>query len=290
MERISKLGNSGAVSSSVFPAEPTIVPTDDQAELAVWSCGRSDADCVMLLHGFSLDHTTWEPVAELLVAAGYRVVVPDLRGHGQSTLGTAAPTSDRLADDVAATIAALQLSDVHLVGHSLGAVVALTARTSSTLAEDLASVTSVAGTERSIQNPVMKLGARLFSSSIGIKMLKRQRAGRIMISTWFGKNPDPDQLDWIRTLCADCLPETRRRISEATGDVDLRVSFGVAGPPTFVMVGERDQATSAKVSRRIADAIRGAELEVIDDAGHMVIIERPDAVADRLISWITLSP
>ena len=274
----------------MVPSAPSVVTTTDGAELAVWSSDRADAECVLLLHGFSLDHTTWEPVAELLVTAGYKVVMLDLRGHGQSTLGSSAPTAERLADDVSATITDLKLQNVHLVGHSLGAVVALTARARPEVAAHLASVTSVAGTERSIQNPVMKMGARLFSSSIGIKMLKRQRLGRAMISTWFGKRPDPQQLDWIRTLSADCGPHTRQEIADATSEVDLRTSFAAPGPATFVLVGQRDQATPARVSRRIASAISGAELEVVEDAGHMVIIERADAVANQLTTWFTSSP
>jgi len=264
-----------------------IVATNDEADLSVWRLGTDLAgDCVLLLHGFSLDHSTWLPVALSLADAGYNVVVPDLRGHGRSSLGSAAPSLDRLVEDVATIIEKLGLRPIHLVGHSLGAVVALRARTE--LPRDqLLSVTSVAGTERSLQNPVMKLGARFFSSSTGIKLLRRRRFGRLMISTWFGKDADPEQMDWIRLLSADCDAETRQRISGATSDIDLRDSFAMDGPSTLVVVGSRDQATPPKVSKRIAAAIAGADLEVVEGAGHMVIIEESDALASRLETWFT---
>ena len=259
--------------------------TDDGAELAVWSAGSRDGECVVLVHGFSLDHTTWQPVADRLVVAGYRVVSPDLRGHGKSTLGSSAPTSDRLLQDLTAIATHLELPRFHLAGHSLGAVIALAPRIDEGVSQRILSVTSVAGTEQSIQNPVMRLGARLFSSALGIALLKRERAGRVMMSTWFGKHPDPEQLDWIRILSATCNTDTRQRIARATGNVDLRPSFARSGPSTLIMVGTLDRATPAKVSRRIAEAIQDAELTVVENAGHMVIIEQPDTVAERLSAW-----
>lgn len=263
-------------------AQHTSVRTDDGAELSVWSSGSSDREAVLLVHGYSLDHTTWGPVAERLVTAGYQIIVPDLRGHGRSTLGTSPPTPERFIADLGVITTHLGLSAPHLVGHSLGAVIGLAARVDDQT--PFRSVTSIAGTEQSIQNPVMLIGARLFSSPPGVWLLGRRRTGRLMISTWFGKKPAAHQLDWIRTLSAQCARETRVAIGEATGDLDLRPTFGQAGPPTFVMCGRYDKATPPKFSQNIADAIAGAELTVIEDAGHMVIIEQPQAVADQLVA------
>ncbi len=83
-------------------AEHSSVRTDDGADLAVWICGEPGGSAVVLLHGFSLDHGTWGPVVEHLVEAGLRVVAPDLRGHGDSTLGTDPPTVDRFILDLLA--------------------------------------------------------------------------------------------------------------------------------------------------------------------------------------------
>ena len=283
----SRFRQTGLVSSdgSAPTTELHEVRTGDGAELAVWSAGSRDGECVVLVHGFSLDHTTWQPVADRLVVAGYRVVAPDLRGHGKSTLGSSQPTSDRFLQDLAAIATQLDVPRFHLVGHSLGAVIALAARVDEESSQRIISIVAVAGTEQSIQNPVMRLGARLFSSALGVALLKRERTGRLMMSTWFGKHPDPEQLDWIRILSATCTTDTRKRTARATGNVDLRPSFATSGPSTLIMVGKLDKATPAKVSRRIADAIHDAELTVVENVGHMVIIEQPDTVAERLSAW-----
>ena len=263
-----------------------IIECDDGAQLAVWATDETDGHTILLVHGFSLDHTTWVPLAEPLVRAGHRVVAADLRGHGESTLGSALPTADRLVADIARIIDALDLESVHLVGHSLGAVIALAARVDDRMSATIITVTSIAGTEQSIQNPVMRLGARLFSSAPGIWLLRRTRPGRLMISTWFGKQPSTADMDWIRTLSANCPRPTRSAIAKATGDLDLRPTFTKTGPPTLVLCGRDDKATPLKFSERIAAAISDAHLVVIDDSGHMVIIEQPERVADELLGWI----
>lgn len=103
-----------------------------------------------------------------------------------------------------------------------------------------------------------------------------------MISTWFGKKPKAEDLDWIRNISRQCPRKTRVAIGWATSDLDLRSTFGEEGPPTLVLCGCRDQATPLKFSKAIAAEIANSELAVIDDAGHMVII---DDVASRLLAF-----
>lgn len=264
----------------------TTVITDDGASLAVWASGPPDARAVLLLHGFSLDHTTWDEVAERLVEKGFRIVAADARGHGDSTLGKSPPTVDRLVADVVEIVAALELETVHLVGHSLGAFVALAARTSDQLEESVSSVTSIAGTERSIQDdPAMRVGSALFRSSLGRWLLARERTGRLMISTWFGRDPSISDLDRVRLLFLRCEVESRAVVVKATRGVDLRPTFSGSGPPTLIMCGRNDKAPSLKHTERIANSIAGSELVVIDSAGHMVMIEEPDRIVEHLSEW-----
>ncbi len=266
--------------------EQRSVPTNDGAELAVWVAGPHEGEAVLLIHGFSLDHTTFGPVAETLVARGFRIVAPDLRGHGGSTLGPVELTMQHFVNDVAEVMGALDVPAAHMVGHSFGAVVVLAARADPRIAASIKTATSIAGTERAIQNVIMKLGVRVFNSAFGIALLRRRRSGRIMISSWFGKTPKKDDLDWIRQLSAACDPATRSAVASATGDLDLRPTFSLAGPPTLVLCGQRDRATPAKVSKRIASAIDGAEIRLAEGAGHMVIIEDDAFVSEQVAAWI----
>ena len=94
-------------------------------DLAVlrWPADRPDAPVVLALHGITANGLCWGPVAEQL-AGRVTLVAPDLRGRGRSA-GIQGPFGvDAHADDVAALVAALDLPDVVLTGHSMGAFVA----------------------------------------------------------------------------------------------------------------------------------------------------------------------
>src|SRR5262245_22341850 len=88
--------------------------------------GKPDAPAVLLLHGFPDSAELWRNQVPYLVDAGYRVIVPDLRGFGRSDKPT--KTTDYelpvLASDVLGILVALGVGRFHMVGHDFGAVLA----------------------------------------------------------------------------------------------------------------------------------------------------------------------
>lgn len=94
------------------------------AEIAFADSG-GDGVGVVLTHGAGMDHSMFDAQVEALVAGGYRVIVWDMRGHGESTLGAGVRfrAADAL-DDLAAVVRECGVDDVVLVGHSLGGNVA----------------------------------------------------------------------------------------------------------------------------------------------------------------------
>ncbi len=262
------------------------VEVDDSAVLGVWTAGPASNSTVMFVHGFSLDHSTWDAVADRVAAAGHNVVAVDLRGHGASTLGDAEPSPERLIDDLSEAAKELGLLRVHLVGHSLGAVVVLAARARRDLGFELLSVTAVAGTERAFQNRLMRVGAWAFGSRLGVRLLRSRGLGRVMMSSWFGDSPSVEQLDRIRSLVASCPRPTRAVMPRAVSDLDIGATLSSAGPPALLVCGEKDRAAPPAVSRSLAGAIPDAEVCVVAGAGHMVMVERPVEVGDALCSFI----
>ncbi|UIX29222.1 alpha/beta fold hydrolase [Streptomyces sp. GQFP] len=81
--------------------------------------GRADAPALLLVHGWGGDGREWSPHAEAL-ADRFRVVVPDLRGHGRSAVPAEGNTPAEMADDLAALTEALSTGPVTAVGHSMG--------------------------------------------------------------------------------------------------------------------------------------------------------------------------
>jgi len=108
----------------VFLTQQLRVPTAE-VELNVRVSGEGPA--VLLLHGFPDSGDLWRDVTPLLVAAGYRVLAPDLRGFGESDapVGRRHYAIDRIVADVVALLDTLgDAQPVHVVGHDWGAAVA----------------------------------------------------------------------------------------------------------------------------------------------------------------------
>jgi pimeloyl-ACP methyl ester carboxylesterase len=113
--------------SPVHSAAPkvSLVPSADGVTIAYEVIGERGTPLV-LVHGWSCDRTYWkEQVAEF--ASRHRLVLIDLAGHGESGLGRKEYTMAAFGADVAAVVERLKLEDVVLVGHSMGADVAVEA-------------------------------------------------------------------------------------------------------------------------------------------------------------------
>ncbi|WP_067700780.1 alpha/beta fold hydrolase [Nocardia jejuensis] len=103
------------------PYEVIPVTTEDGAHLRVHAYGPADGDVIVLVHGWTCCLEYWNPQINAF-AGEYRVIAYDVRGHGESEVGTDPLTTDQLADDLSVVLAAVlkPAQRAVLVGHSLG--------------------------------------------------------------------------------------------------------------------------------------------------------------------------
>jgi pimeloyl-ACP methyl ester carboxylesterase len=90
--------------------------------LAYERCGKGAP--LLLVHGFPLDHTTWEPLVPHLEAS-FDLILPDLRGFGQADAPDGAYTVEQMASDLAALLDVLKIKQTYVAGHSMGGYVSL---------------------------------------------------------------------------------------------------------------------------------------------------------------------
>src|SRR5688500_15068769 len=85
---------------------------------------RGQGTPLVLLHGFPLDHHLWDKVVPLLEDS-FDIIVPDLRGFGNSTMLDASHSMDDYASDIVNLLDRLNIQKAAIVGHSMGGYVAL---------------------------------------------------------------------------------------------------------------------------------------------------------------------
>ncbi|MET8982766.1 alpha/beta hydrolase [Streptomyces sp. NPDC004539] len=232
---------------------------------------------VVLLHGVGLDHTMWEPTAELL-SDRFTVLTPDLPGHGTRPPVRDGVTLADLADGVADEIP----PNSHLVGFSLGALVAQhLALHRPGLAATLTLVSSVCtrtAEERASVLDRLRAAEADFPASVAAS-LKR----------WYdGTDVGPGQVARTEaTLLANDIGSFLAcyRVF-ATADACLAPHLAAIGTRALAVTGENDPGSTPDMTRRLAAALPDCRAVVVPQARHMLPVERPAAFVDCLTTFI----
>ena len=247
--------------------------------------GRDDGagPPVVLLHGLGADHTMWNGVIPLL-SSRFRVLAPDLRGHGRSPAPeTARYGFEDLAADLLAFLDAKGIASAHLVGLSSGAMLAL--KLGLDHPERVRSVTLLGGAvytdghTRAVAERWGETYAREGPDALAIRLLK-----------------DLYYPDWIEAHMeiADRLREEvpqrdyRAAIHWAreASRFDERARVATLRPPALVIQAMDDQVVDAAHGRILRQSIPGCRIRIFAQTGHMVPVERPEETAEAITTFV----
>lgn len=270
------------------------ITSRDGGRIHVVEHGDPSATPIVLLHGVTLAASIWNHQLGDL-ADRHRVVAFDWRGHGRSLPGTGGYGLDLLADDLDLVLETLDLTRAVLVGHSMGGmammhfcrrnkqtlyrrVVGLVFQ--STAASDVASgpASGVFRLGRVFAKQQPELAGKLYQAVPGDLGYAGARLG-------FGRNPSPLWIEQTRTLLAAMSPTAIARSTLALLDHDERKVLPSLELPALVLVGSSDLVTPPRQARDIADRIPGARLHEFDDAGHLLMLERREELANEVAAF-----
>jgi pyruvate dehydrogenase E2 component (dihydrolipoamide acetyltransferase) len=238
-----------------------------------------DGPAVVLIHGFGGDLDNWLFNIDAL-AQQARVFAIDLPGHGQSTKQLADPSLTGLAAALRAFLDAVDLDGAHLVGHSMGAAVAARLACDQPGRVLSLSMISAAGLGPEI-NPAYIDG---FVSSTSRRELKPVLLNLFCDAGLVSRSMVDDVLKYKRIDGVhDVLLEIAASLfADGTQQNILGPQLSDLGIRTLVIWGTEDRVIPASHAQHV-DAAR---IELIDDAGHMVQMERASRVNDLLLGHI----
>jgi len=238
----------------------------------LWYREQGQGPALVLVHGWCMSSEVWRFQLDRL-SAGFRVIAPDLRGHGGSPLGSGECSIGTFAADVAALFHHLDLAGAILAGWSLGSQVAVSALP--LLGRRVDGLALICGTPRFTSSADFPHGlARVEADGMALKVrrnLKRALEGFVARMFVPGELAGDDREDEIRTLLAAVqVPETNVAIQSLASLVatDVREQLPAINQPTLVISGERDPICPSPASSYMAERIPVCRHVVYAGCGH----------------------
>lgn len=240
------------------------------------------ADVVVLVHAFPLGAAMWDAQAQAL-PAGWRLLAPDLRGFGGSSLPQPddRPAIDDYAADVIDLLRELSVASAVVGGLSMGgyAVFGVQRR-----APELVRAIVLADTRMGADTPEGRANRRSMLARLdreGPPGIARDMMSKLLGKTTLIEQPEIEPLvrRLIKQQSSDAIRGAIQRMMERPDSEPVVRQIAV---PTLVIVGDEDTLTPPEESRRIASLVPSAELVVIPRAGHLSNLEQPERFNDAL--------
>jgi 3-oxoadipate enol-lactonase len=228
---------------------------------------------VVLLHGYPFNRSMWREQTSAL-SANYRVITPDLRGFGETTLTNEPATMQEMARDVAALLDKLEIQRVVLGGLSMGGYVTLAfyrrfpLRVRALILADTRSQADTSEAQRNREEQAEKI-LKEGMPAITDDFLKK-------VLTPATLSEKPDTVARVREMILKTNPQgaanALRGMAARPDQTDFLEEILA---PTLILVGSEDKLTPPVDAELMRREIRGSRLEVIEGASHLSNLERP---------------
>jgi 3-oxoadipate enol-lactonase len=237
---------------------------------------------LILSHSLAAEKAMWQPQVDAL-AASYRVLSYDIRGHGASGAPAGPYTLDLLAQDVEALCAALGIEQSHFVGLSLGGMI---------------------GQTLALRSPQLLLSLTLADTSSGYGVAARpfwqgrsaialeQGMAPLLVPTldrWFTgpfRRAEPALMSKVADWIMGTPPHGYSACCQAIAELDTTARLASIMLPTLVMVGAEDEATPPAMAELIHREIAGSELVKLSSAAHIASLEQAVAFNRALLAFL----
>lgn len=242
---------------------------------------------ILMIHGVGARREVWSGLIERL-KPGYRCISYDLRGHGQSPKPAVPFALEDLVADLEALRAGLGIEKAHVVGHSLGGMVA---------------------PAYARRHPGRTLSVTLLSTAAGRSEADRARAGAVVAAMeekgmsavlgmlaerWFSPEfarSRPGAVDARLRQAAETDPAVYLQCFRIYAEAEMAPWLPEVAAPALLVTGEEDAGCSPRLNRIMSETLPDARLAVLAGLRHSILIEAPGRVAEPVLAFLrSLAP
>ena len=256
--------------------------TSGDAEIAYQVLGNGPP--VVLLHPFPANHELWLPAAQALITR-YRLILPDLRGHGNSGVGEGRATMEKHAADIARVLDDANVGRAVFAGVSIGgyALFEFWRR----YRERVAAL-ALCNTKASADNAEARADRLQAAADVlekGTEPFFQSMAQKLMGKSTHATRPDlvEGALRMMRKMSAEDVAGVQRGMAERPDSVATLKTINV---PTLVVTGDEDLMTGVAEAEVMRQNVPGSEMKVIARAGHYSPWEQPEEVGKVLRQFV----
>ncbi len=245
--------------------------------------GPPDSPALVLANSLGSTLAMWEPQIEEL-AARFRVIRFDLRGHGRSPVPPGPYALDDLGADVVALLDRLEIARAHVVGVSLGGMTAMWL--------------GIHAPERVDRLVLCCTSAKLGPPSgwaERARLVREHGTGAVaatVVARWLTPAyavTHPAEVARLRAMIAATPPEGYAGCCAAIEHMDLEGDLHRIEAPTLVVAGADDPATPPDHAARIAARVPGARMAVVPHSAHLANLEQPGEVTDLIVRHLRVA-
>jgi 3-oxoadipate enol-lactonase len=238
--------------------------------------GKSRAPVIAFANSLGSDLRLWDKVVDQL-KNDFRIIRYDKRGHGLSDTGNEKCTIKMLADDLAALLNYLKVDQAIICGISVGGMIA---QSIAVCHPELVKGLVLCDTGVKIGNDefwnerisaINENGILAFSDAI--------------LDRWFSNQFKADraiEMEGWRNMLSRIPKAGYIAVCEAIKEADLSEETKIIKIPTLCLTGDEDLSTPPELVEELAAMIEGAKFKLIEGAGHLPCIEKPEIVAKHL--------
>jgi pimeloyl-ACP methyl ester carboxylesterase len=236
---------------------------------------------ILLVHAFPLAGAMWTAQMNML-ESHYQVLIPDLRGFGQSSVPTTPSTMPLMADDLYRLLVHLDLKKVVVVGLSMGGYIAFELlRRYPHVVHALVLADTRATSDSPEAQAARETNARIAETQGAAAIAD------LMIPRLLAPNADPAVVAQVREMILATAPAgiaaALRGMAVRADATDLLPHIRV---PTLLIGGEQDQLTPPVVMQDLQQAIDGSSLTIVPRAGHLPNLEQAEVFNTALLKFL----